>query len=185
MAKASTKAEGAKKAKPGLVEQAAKDAAPKVKKTIRRAVKAAVKPAAKRRPALRKKLVTKAKPKAKMGRPKWDPTPAERRMVKRLVAAGMTRPQIAELLDKSEDSLKRHCSRELNIGDVEANAKVSGALFKKALKGDVGAMVWWEKTRRGLSEKSIVEHQGRAGGPIETRSLTAKEAADRYREKLG
>jgi hypothetical protein len=164
MAKPATPAK-AKKPKP-LVKRAVKAAAPAAKKAIAKAVKKAVKKPAR-------------------GRPSWEPTPRERRMIERFVASGFTRPQIARLMDKSEDTLFRHCKAELMSGDLKANAMISGALYRKALKGDTTAIIWWEKTRRGLSEKSIIEHQGRDGGPIETTKLTAKEAAEKYREKLG
>jgi hypothetical protein len=100
------------------------------------------------------------------GRPEWQPTDDERKLIEHYVAQGYTRAQIAKLIGKSEDSLTRHCKEELELGDLRANSKVGGALFNKAMKGDVGAIVWWEKTRGGRSDKTRHEHSGPDGGPI-------------------
>jgi hypothetical protein len=121
-----------------------------------------------------------SKPKGKHpgGRPKgshWQPTKEERLLIELAVAAGYTQGQIATQLGKSVDSLQRHCRSELDSGAFRANVKVSGALFTKAMKGDTTAMIWWEKTRRGLKDLSRTEHTGKDGGPIEYASLSEEE----------
>lgn len=100
------------------------------------------------------------------GRPRWEPTKEERLLVELAVAAGYTQEQIAEQLGKSIDSLQRHCRTELDNGAFRANVKVSGALYTKAMKGDVTAIIWWEKTRRGMKDTSRHEHGGPNGGAI-------------------
>ena len=92
------------------------------------------------------------------GRPRWEPTNQDRLMVKLAIAGGMTQEQTAQLLGVSLASLKRHCRPELDTAALDANVKVSGALFTKAMKGDVAAIIWWEKTRRGLSDRMRHEH---------------------------
>lgn len=100
------------------------------------------------------------KPKSRKGvggRPKWVPTKEERLLVEVAVGAGYSQQQIATLIGKSEDSLQRHCREELDIGAIKAGTKISGALYSKAMKGDVAAIIWWEKTRRRLSDRMTHE----------------------------
>lgn len=109
------------------------------------------------------------------GRPRWEPTTQDRLMVKLAIAGGMTQEQTAQLLGISVASLQRHCRSELDTAALDANAKVSGALFSKAMKGDIAAIIWWEKTRRGLKDMSRTEHTGKDGGPIEYQNLSDEE----------
>lgn len=80
--------------------------------------------------------------------------------VEPLAAAGFTLEEIADSLGISRTSLFRR-RKEMNQlehaikkGRIEAHAKVSNALFQLAISGDLGAIVWYEKTRRGLSGKA-------------------------------
>lgn len=80
--------------------------------------------------------------------------------VEKLAAAGLTLEEIADSLGISRTSLFRH-RKEMNQleqaikkGRLQAHAKVSNALFELAISGDLGAIVWYEKTRRGLTGKS-------------------------------
>lgn len=128
------------------------------------------------------KKTTKAK--RKPGQPKrgplpWEPTEQERLTVELGIANGFTREQVAKAIRKSVDSLERHCAQELENGDIRAGIKISGALMGKAMKGDVGAIVWWEKTRRGMKDLSRLEHTGKDGGPIEYKDLSDEEVEAR------
>lgn len=111
------------------------------------------------------------------GRPKWEPTKEERLLVELAVGAGYTQEQIADHLGRSIDSLQRHCRTELDKGAMRANVKVSGALYTKAMKGDIAAIIWWEKTRRGMRDTSRHEHSGPDGGaiPVNLSALSDKE----------
>lgn len=116
----------------------------------------------------------------KAGEPKrgplpWAPTDEERRLVEHYVSIGYTQEQIARLVGKSEDSLARHCRDELDLGALRVNAKVGGKLFQKAMAGDTAAIIWWEKTRMGFTEKRHLEHSGPNGGPIEYQNLSDEE----------
>jgi len=129
------------------------------------------KPAAPKAKKPAHKKVTKAK--RKPGQPKsgplpWEPTDEERRLVEHCVAIGMRQEEVALVLDKSVDSLARHCRRELDAGALKANAKIGARLFDKAMKGETQALIFWAKTRMGFRETNRHEHVGRDGGPIET-----------------
>ena len=76
-----------------------------------------------------------------MPRPKLNPTDEQRKRVKALVAVGTSHENIARLIGiRSPKTLRMHFREELNRGVVEANANVAGALYNKAIGGDVGAM---------------------------------------------
>lgn len=103
------------------------------------------------------------KAKRKPGQPKrgplpWEPTADERRLVEHCVAIGMTQEQVALVLDKSVDSLDRHCRKELDSGALKTNAKVGAKLFDKCMKGDTAALIFWAKTKMGFRETSKTEH---------------------------
>ena len=109
------------------------------------------------------------------GRPRWEPTAVDRAKVEVGAAMGWTVDQIAAAIGVSRDTIERHCRDELDAGAQAANLKVGGALFAKAMKGDVTAIIWWEKTRSGMKDASRVEHTGKDGGPIEYQSLSDEE----------
>lgn len=102
----------------------------------------------------------------KRGPKAWEPTAAERSIVEHYVALGYTLDQIASLMDKSPDSLQRHCRKELDNGMLKVNAKIGGKLFQKAMSGDTSALIFWAKTRLGWKETRVNEHSGVDGAPI-------------------
>jgi hypothetical protein len=94
------------------------------------------------------------------GQPPHAPTDQTRAMVNAMAACGMTQVQIARVIGIHDETLRIHYRRELDIGTIEANAKVAEALFKLAVGGDVTAAIWWSKCRMGWSERQAVEHSG-------------------------
>ena len=103
----------------------------------------------------------------RVGRPAFEPTEAQRENVANMVACGITQEQIALFLDIDVKTLCKHFRREIDTAATVANAKVGKSLFVKAVSGDVGAMVWWTKTRMGWKEKQGVEHSGPDGVPLQ------------------
>lgn len=98
-----------------------------------------------------------------MGRPPVEIDIAE---VERLAGLGLTQEEIAESLGFSERTLRRRkgvlsvLSDAMKRGRATAAKEVANALFQKAIGGDLGAIVWWEKTRRGLSDKVETQQSG-------------------------
>lgn len=88
----------------------------------------------------------------------WEPTQEERRLVEHYVSIGYTQEQVAALMEKSVDSLDRHCRRELDLGSLAVNAKIGGKLFQKAMEGDTASLIFWAKTRMGWKETTLTEH---------------------------
>jgi hypothetical protein len=102
-------------------------------------------------------------------RPPHEPTPKDRVTVKVMTAGGIDQAQVAGVLGISKPTLRKHYRKELNAAAPEANAMVSASLYQMATAGkNVVAAIWWEKTRRGMSELQRVEQTGPDGRPIES-----------------
>jgi hypothetical protein len=85
-----------------------------------------------------------------MPRPKIDPTPEQRALVKHLAAVGVPQEQIGRKIGiRSPKSLRKHFREELDLGAIDANASVAGALYKKAISGDTYAQKFWLENRAG------------------------------------
>jgi hypothetical protein len=100
------------------------------------------------------------------GRPEFEPTESQRETVANMVACGITQEQIALFLDIDGNTLRKHFRREIDTAATVANAKVGKSLFVKATSGDVGAMVWWTKTRMGWKEKQEIAHTDADGNNL-------------------
>lgn len=87
--------------------------------------------------------------------------------VARLAGQGLTEEEIAAALGISTDTLERRKKESADFaaaiksGRARAADEVSNALMDACRKGNVTAIIWYEKTRRGLSDKSIVEQASR------------------------
>lgn len=81
------------------------------------------------------------------GRPAFAPTDEMREHVTQCVAHGISHPVIASMLGISHDTLSRHFATELEHGLELASSMVAGAIYRKAVKGDVLAGQFWLKSR--------------------------------------
>lgn len=103
--------------------------------------------------------------------------------VEEYAGQGLTQEEIALCLGISERTLRNHkqidsvISDAIKRGRAVAAAAVSNKLFDMATGGDLGAIIWYEKTRRGLSDRQAIEHTGREGAPIEVRQFDYTAAA--------
>ena len=94
----------------------------------------------------------------KRGRPTFKPTGKLREQVITLSSNGLPHIQIAPLIGcSSPKTLRKHFRDELDIGKIQANAKVAGALYQLALEGNVKAQSFWLKTVGGWQETGNVE----------------------------
>lgn len=80
-------------------------------------------------------------------------------------ALGATMAQMAAMIGVSERTLYRRVDEDEGLaGRLEksratANLQVSQSLFRKATKkDDLGAMIWWDKTRGGRYELANAEN---------------------------
>ena len=93
----------------------------------------------------------------KRGRPTFKPTGKLREQVITLSSNGLPHIQIAQIIGCAPKTLRKHFREELNIGKIQANAKVAGALYQLALEGNVKAQSFWLKTVGGWQETGCVE----------------------------
>ena len=92
--------------------------------------------------------------------------------VQDLSAHGLSQAQICGVLGFSEDTLTRRkrdsaaVADALQKGRARGAAQVANKLFEKALAGDLGAIIWYEKTRCGRSDRLATESSGANGAPL-------------------
>jgi hypothetical protein len=107
--------------------------------------------------------------------------------VRRFAEIGTPHVIIARIVGMSASTLRRRCRAELDAGVEVANARIALTLFETAMSGNTTAMLWWEKTRAGRRESAVPDPLGigtRTADAI-TPDMSAREAAERYREELG
>lgn len=121
------------------------------------------------------------------GRVAIEITDAMRADVRRFAEIGTPYAVIARIMGMSATTLKRRCRAELDAGVEVANARIALALFETAMGGNTTAMLWWEKTRAGRREGAAPDPReiGKRAAETITRDMSAREAAERYREELG
>ena len=136
------------------------------RKTTRRKVRPSRKTTARKRTA--RKPVEKRKP----GRPAKTPTPEQVRQVE--VFASITplnRQQYALLLNMSDNTFDKYYAQYFHraIAKGEANGQVgAGAVLAREMrKGNMTALIWYEKTRLGMTEKVHQIVSNPEGGPVE------------------
>jgi hypothetical protein len=116
---------------------------------------------------------------AKAKKPKnaaYVATDKDRDLVKAMAAIGVDQDDMARLLRITSKTMRKHFRDELDLGLIQANAAVGGAMFKAAVTpgpGQVTAGIWWTKCRMGWREPTQKhEHTGQDGKPIEVRQIT-------------
>jgi hypothetical protein len=81
-----------------------------------------------------------------------EPTDEQRKVVKTMSAYGVPIFDIAKVVEISPTTLQKHYQRELDMGQIEANAKIGETLFKQAVDGNIAAAIFWAKVRMGWRE---------------------------------
>lgn len=87
------------------------------------------------------------------------PKVIDMKLMEELAAEGLTEEQIAQSIGVSPDTLaERKKNPEflevLHRGKAAACRVVSNKLMGLCKEGNLGAIIWWEKTRAGVSEPS-------------------------------
>lgn len=96
--------------------------------------------------------------------------------VEEAAADGLTEGEVAARLGISIDTLGRRKSKYAEYADAikrgrqRAHAAVSSKLMSLVRKGNLGAIVWYEKTRKGYSDRVQQEISGRDGEAIEIKN---------------
>jgi hypothetical protein len=81
------------------------------------------------------------------GRPSHQPTGAMRKQVETLAAYGIPEWDISRVVGIDPKTLRKYYADELDLGETKANAQVAGFLFAACRAGNVGAQIFWLKTR--------------------------------------
>lgn len=108
--------------------------------------------------------------------------------VAELAGQGLSQAEICLVLGISEDTLSRRKADSAAIADAikrgqaSAASQVANKLFQMATAGDLGAIIWYEKTRCGRTDKVAHELTGRDGGPIEITATARNRAAKQLAE---
>ena len=99
-----------------------------------------------------------------MGRPRIQ---IDTSQIEVYAAQGLSQAEICLCLGISEDTLSRRKADSASIADAikrgkaRAASEIADKLYQMAKNKDLGAIIWWEKTRRGLSDKTttVVEQE--------------------------
>lgn len=110
----------------------------------------------------------KAQPKAKpkIGRPRHAPTDESRKLVELAAAVGTPHHDIAKLIGTGTRQLLENYPEEVALGKIRANVKIGGTLYNAAIKGNITALIFWQKCQAGWSERNRLELTGAEGGPV-------------------
>ena len=84
-----------------------------------------------------------------------EPTETRRQAVLLHLSSGATHEISAEVLGIDKKTLRKHYRRELDVGNAELNAKVTGKLFNRCMEGSDTALIWWDKTRNRMSGRKL------------------------------
>jgi hypothetical protein len=118
-------------------------------------------------------------PKGSGGRPRKVITKEQIEQIEKMAGLGLTEEKICLLLGISERTLLRRKKDHTELlsamkrGMASAEGTVGTSLYDKAVAGDLGAIVWWEKTRSGRTDRQAMELTGRDGQPLEV-SITRR-----------
>lgn len=105
----------------------------------------------------------------KGGRPKFTIDDKVLHQIEVLAGHGFTLAKIADFLGCSERTFRQRRSDDevvsaaLKKGLAISEAKIANALFRLAMSGNLGAIVWWEKTRAGRRENADPSKESQGG----------------------
>jgi hypothetical protein len=127
---------------------------------------------------------------AARGRAAFQPTERHRGQVEAMCACGIPEKAIAQILDISPTTLRKHFRRELDGSLIKINVKVSNFIAQSILaEGDVKnrltddraratLAIFWMKTRAGWKETHAARLSGRLSHFVSKRPIWLAEAAE-------
>ncbi len=86
-----------------------------------------------------------------------EPTDQARKQVETMAGLGITDDDIAVILGISVDTLRQYYNEEKRRGTANAKVRIYMKTYQLALGGDRTMLIWWEKTRGGMSEKQQLD----------------------------
>ena len=94
------------------------------------------------------------------GRPKTYFTDENIATIKAMAGYGLSKETIAGALGISRQTMYKRAKEDERIdqaieqGRAISEGQVSGALFNEAIRGNISAIIWYEKTRTGRTDKT-------------------------------
>ena len=123
-----------------------------------------------------------------MARPRFKPTPEQRKWVEAMSGYGVPETEIAGTLGENgidPKTLRKHFRQELDRGGTKANANVAQALYRSATSGEYpAASMFWLKCRAGWRETNILRHTWPQGEAVEITHKMEKDLGKRIMEQL-
>ena len=117
------------------------------------------------------------------GRPPYEPTEKDRRIVESMIAYGVTTQEVARVIGISPHTMYKYFRDELETSAVKANSKVAETAYAMAVSGKCpAATFFWLKCRAQWRETTHLEHTGFDGNPITMihSNMTEQEASAAY-----
>ncbi len=94
-----------------------------------------------------------------VGRPRFEPTEAQRSQVKAMAGYGIPQADIGLVIGCDPKTLRVHFQSELETGSIIANTRVAQTLFQRATEGTgkeaVTACIFWLKCRAGWRDQPV------------------------------
>lgn len=123
------------------------------------------------------------KNKRKRGQPRIPITDINKAQIEQMSGLGMKLDDMASILGISPSTLDNWVKKPEILtlykkGKAKAEAAVAKSLFQKAVSGDLGAIIWYEKTRCGRSDKTEVNYTGNAPVVIHSINLPDNQRGD-------
>ncbi len=108
----------------------------------------------------------------KRGRPPKIPSAEQLGVVERLAAMGLTYEEMAYAINIDIKTFRAHRDAHflpaIQKGKVRGKITSGASLMREVNKGNLGAIVWYEKTRHGMTEKVHTVLSNPEGGPVES-----------------
>ena len=93
----------------------------------------------------------------KDGRPVFIPTEDQKFLVTMMSSTGIPHERQAKAIGVNSKTLRKYFKEELQLGRNRAHAEIAGALYKRALNGNVPAQIFYLKTQAGWREAQRLE----------------------------
>lgn len=106
------------------------------------------------------------------GRPKHEPTAESIGMVERLASLGLTLEETSYAIGVHRETFNlyrdSHYSDAIKSGKARGRITSGAVLMREMLAGNMTALIWYEKTRLGMTEKVHTLVSNPDGGPVES-----------------
>lgn len=128
--------------------------------------------------------------KPKLGRPLGSghvPTDETRRQVSLCMSMGLTQQQIGLILGITDDTIRKHYRKELEVGKQSMSMNVANNLYNIATDPDhknaATAAIFWMKAQGGWHETVRTELTGADGGALKVESSPIDSKALSYEQR--